>query len=71
MANIKLNNENKDSLLLDWKNNATNRGDILYFIKEDVNIIELQRSAFNIGVLISIENHDNAILKITLVDLLN
>lgn len=71
MANIKLNNSNKESLLLDWKNNSANRGDILYFIKEDINIIELERLAFNVGVLIQIDNHDNEILKITFIDLLN
>lgn len=71
MANIKLDNENKESLLLDWKNSVTNRGDVLYFIKEDVNLVELERLAFSIGVIIKVENHSNALLKVTLVDLLN
>lgn len=71
MANIKLDNENKESLLLDWKNSVTNRSDILYFIKEDVNLVELERLAFSIGVIIKVENHSNALLKVTLVDLLN
>ncbi len=71
MANVKLDNENKESLLLDWKNSVTNRADILYFIKEDVNLVELERLAFSIGVIIKVENHSNALLKVTLVDLLN
>lgn len=71
MANIKLDNENKESLLLDWKNSVTNRADVLYFIKEDVNLVELERLAFSIGVIIKVENHSNALLKVTLVDLLN
>lgn len=71
MANIKLDNENKESLLLDWKNSVTNRGDVLYFIKEDVNLVELERLAFSIGVIIKVENHSNALLKVILVDLLN
>lgn len=71
MANIKLTNLNKQNLLLDWKNDSANRSDILYFIKDDININEIERLAFDIGILIRLENHDGTILKITFIDLLN
>ena len=71
MANIKLTNQNKQIVLLDWKNDSANRADILYFIKDDININELEKLAFDIGVLIKIENHYSSLLKITFIDFLN
>ena len=37
MANVKTNQSNYDNKLSDWKNSATNRGDVLYFVSDELN----------------------------------
>ena len=71
MASRKLTNTNKVSLLQDWAQNATNRGDFLYFITEQLNPRELEEQAFNRGLLIRIDQVDGLVSKITFVDLLS
>lgn len=37
MPNVKINQSNYDNKLNDWKNSATNRGDLLYFVTDELN----------------------------------
>lgn len=70
MANRKLTNANKATILLDWFNSPTNRADILYFTKSEVSGVETQRIAFDRGLLITISDYDNLTGKITFGEIL-
>ena len=56
MANVKINQQNYDNKLNDWKNSATNRGDILYFISDELNEKDINQLAFKKGLIINIIN---------------
>ena len=46
MANVKINQANYDNKLNDWKNSATNRGDLLYFVTDELNEKDIQQVAW-------------------------
>jgi hypothetical protein len=71
MANVQMTNNNKVALLTDWKNNANNRGNVLYYVTNQINVQELQESAFNAKVLIAVAPVDAVLSKITFVDILS
>ena len=70
MANVKINQQNYDNKLNDWKNSATNRGDILYFISDELNEKDINQLAFKKGLIINIINI-GYLSKITFLDILN
>lgn len=70
MANVKTNQSNYDNKLSDWKNSATNRGDVLYFISDELNEKDIQQIAWKKGLIISITNA-GFLSKITFIDTLN
>ena len=46
MPNVKINQANYDNKLNDWKNSATNRGDLLYFVTDELNEKDIQQVAW-------------------------
>jgi hypothetical protein len=46
MPNVKINQSNYDNKLIDWKNSATNRSDVLYFVTDELN--ERRHSAISL-----------------------
>jgi len=70
MANVKTNQSNYDNKLSDWKNSATNRGDVLYFVTDELNEKDIQQIAWKKGLIISITNA-GFLSKITFIDTLN
>lgn len=67
---IKLTNDNKTDILNDWKNSEINRNNELYFTATQISIEELQTKAFELGLLINVENM-GFISKLTFIDILN
>ena len=55
MANVKINQANHDNKLIDWKNSATNRSDLLYFVTDELNEKDIQQLAWKKGLIIKIE----------------
>lgn len=55
MANVKINSSNYDNKLSDWKVSATNRGDLLYFVTDELNEKYIQQVAWEKGLIIKIE----------------
>lgn len=70
MPNVKINQANYDNKLNDWKNSATNRGDVLYFVTDELNEKDIQQIAWKKGLIISITNA-GFLSKITFIDTLN
>ena len=70
MANVKINSNNYDTKLHDWKTSATNRGDFLYFVTDELNEKDIQQIAWKKGLIISITN-TGFLSKITFIDTLN
>lgn len=70
MPNVKINQQNYDNKLTGWKQSATNRGDILYFITEELNEKEVNQLAWKKGLIIKIEVV-GFLSKISFVDILN
>ena len=54
-----------------WKTSEAERINVLFFLVDDINIDELIKSAYNIGVLIDIQNSGNGVNKIIFKDILN
>jgi len=69
MANVKINQQNYDNKLNDWKNSEKNRGDVLYFITEELNEKEVNQLAWKKGLIISIVPQ-GFLSKITFLDIL-
>lgn len=69
MPNVKINQVNYDNKLTDWKNSATNRGDILYFVTDELNEKDIQQMAWKKGLIIKIESV-GFLSKITFLDIL-
>jgi hypothetical protein len=69
MPNVKINQANYDNKLNDWKNSATNRGDILYFVSDEICERDIQQIAWKIGLIIKIETI-GFLSKITFLDIL-
>ncbi len=69
MPNVKINQSNYDNKLIDWKNSATNRSDVLYFITDELNEKDIQQLAWKKGLIIKIETI-GFLSKITFVDIL-
>ncbi len=69
MANVKINQQNYDNKLNDWKNSATNRENILYFISDELNEKDINQLAFKKGLIIKIEPI-GFLSKITFLDIL-
>lgn len=69
MPNVKINQANYDNKLNDWKNSATNRADVLYFITEELNEKEVNQLAWKKGLIIKIETI-GFLSKITFLDIL-
>ncbi len=69
MPNVKTNQANYDNKLTDWKNSATNRGDILYFVTDELNEKDIQQMAWKKGLIIKIESV-GFLSKITFLDIL-
>lgn len=69
MANVKINQSNYDNKLIDWKNSATNRSDVLYFVTDELNEKDIQQLAWKKGLIIKIETI-GFLSKITFVDIL-
>lgn len=69
MPNVKINQVNYDNKLADWKNSATNRGDILYFVTDELNEKDIQQMAWKKGLIIKIESV-GFLSKITFLDIL-
>ena len=55
MPNVKINSSNYDNKLSDWKVSATNRGDLLYFVTDELNEKDIQQVAWEKGLIIKIE----------------
>lgn len=70
MANVKTNQSNYDNKLSDWKNSATNRGDVLYFVSDELNERDVNQLAWKKGLIIKIEKV-GFLSKITFIDTLN
>lgn len=70
MANVKINQANYDNKLHDWKNSATNRSDVLYFVTDELNEKDIQQLAWKKGLIIKIETI-GFLSKITFIDTLN
>jgi hypothetical protein len=69
MPNVKINQSNYDNKLIDWKNSATNRSDVLYFVTDELNEKDIQQLAWKKGLIIKIETI-GFLSKITFVDIL-
>jgi hypothetical protein len=69
MPNVKINQSNYDNKLIDWKNSATNRSDVLYFITDELNEKDIQQLAWKKGLIIKIETI-GFLSKITFLDIL-
>jgi len=69
MPNVKINQNNYDNKLQDWKASATNRGDFLYFVTGELNETEVQQLAWKKGLIIKIESV-GFLSKITFLDIL-
>lgn len=70
MANVKINSNNYDTKLHDWKTSETNRGDFLYFVTDELNEKDIQQLAWKKGLIIKIETI-GFLSKITFIDTLN
>ena len=70
MPNIKINSNNYDNKLNDWKNSATNRGDVLYFVSEELNETDINQVAWKKGIIIQIIKI-GYLSKIIYLDILN
>lgn len=71
MANIKVDNKTVNEQLTKWKTSEAERTNVLFFLVDDINIDELIKSAYKIGVLIDIQNSGNGVNKIIFKDILN
>ena len=71
MANIKVDNKTVNEQLTKWKTSEAERINVLFFLVDDINIDELIKSAYEIGVLIDIQNSGNGVNKIIFKDILN
>ena len=71
MANIKVDNKTVNEQLTKWKTSEAERTNVLFFLIDDINIDELIKSAYKIGVLIDIQNSGNGVNKIIFKDILN
>ena len=71
MANIKVDNKTVNEQLTKWKTSEAERTNVLFFLVDDINIDELSKSAYEIGVLIDIQNSGNGVNKIIFKDILN
>lgn len=71
MANIKVDNKTINEQLTKWKTSEAERTNVLFFLVDDINIDELIKSAYKIGVLIDIQNSGNGVNKIIFKDILN
>ena len=69
MPNVKINQSNYDNKLNDWKNSATNRGDVLYFVTDELNEKDIQQLAWKKGLIIKIETI-GFLSKVTFLDIL-
>lgn len=69
MANVKTNQSNYDNKLSDWKNSATNRGDVLYYVSDELNERDVNQLAWKKGLIIKIETV-GFLSKITFLDIL-
>ena len=69
MANVKINQANYDNKLNDWKNSATNRGDLLYFVTDELNEKDIQQVAWKKGLVVKIETI-GFLSKVTFLDIL-
>ena len=69
MANVKTNQSNYDNNLSDWKNSATNRGDVLYFVSDELNERDVNQLAWKKGLIIKLEKV-GFLSKITFLDIL-
>ncbi len=69
MANVKINSNNYDNKLHDWKTSATNRGDFLYFVTDELNERDINQLAWKKGLIIKIETI-GFLSKITFLDIL-
>lgn len=69
MPNVKINQANYDNKLIDWKNSATNRSDLLYFVTDELNEKDIQQLAWKKGLIIKIETI-GFLSKITFLDIL-
>lgn len=70
MPNVKINQSNYDNKLNDWKNSATNRGDLLYFVTDELNEKDIQQVAWKKGLVVKIETI-GFLSKVTFLDILN
>lgn len=70
MPNVKINQSNYDNKLNDWKNSATNRGDLLYFVTDELNEKDIQQIAWKKGLIVKIETI-GFLSKVTFLDILN
>ena len=70
MPNVKINQANYDNKLIDWKNSATNRSDLLYFVTDEMNEKDIQQLAWEKDLIIKIEMI-GFLSKITFLDILN
>jgi len=71
MANIKVDNKTVNEQLTKWKTSEAERTNVLFFLVDDINIDELIKYAYEIGVLIDIQNSGNGVNKIIFKDILN
>lgn len=69
MPNVKINQANYDNKLNDWKNSETNRGDLLYFVSDEICERDIQQRAWKKGLIIKIETI-GFLSKITFLDIL-
>lgn len=69
MPNVKINQSNYDNKLNDWKNSATNRGDLLYFVTDELNEKDIQQVTWKKGLVVKIETI-GFLSKVTFLDIL-
>ena len=70
MANIKINEQNKENKLSQWKNDPLTRTDIYFFISDEINERDIQQIAFKKGLIIEVSRVNNFLSKIVFIDIL-
>ena len=70
MPNIKIIQTTLDEKLTCWKKSEINREDVLYFLTEELNEKDIEKIAWELGLIIKIETI-GFLSKIIFIDILN
>ena len=70
MPNVEIKKDNNNNKLNDGKNTEKNRGDLLYFVTDELNEKDIQQVAWKKGLIVKIETI-GFLSKIIFLDILN